>query len=101
MFPKNCLSNGRKRPGENFEQYLLAENIITAEKIETIKAETKSYIETELSIAYNARPLIPDTDEEMNDVYAPAPGYGPDSGKEPHGDPKRFHRWYQEGFISR
>ncbi|HNF42163.1 MAG TPA: dehydrogenase E1 component subunit alpha/beta [Ferruginibacter sp.] len=96
--PKELFEQWEKKdPVKNFEQYLLAENILTAEKIETIKAETKSYIETELSIAYNARPLIPDTDEEMNDVYAPAPGTDR-TGKEPHGgSEKRFIDGIKEG----
>ena len=61
----------KKDPLKNYEQYLFDENILTVTKIDSIKTETKSYIETELSIAYNAKQLIPDATEELEDVYAP------------------------------
>ncbi|MEP7236428.1 MAG: dehydrogenase E1 component subunit alpha/beta [Ferruginibacter sp.] len=61
----------KKDPVKNYEQYLIDENILTSTQVENIKAETKSYIETELSIAANAKPLVPDTKEEVKDVYAP------------------------------
>jgi 2-oxoisovalerate dehydrogenase E1 component len=61
----------KKDPLKNYEQYLFDENILTVTKIDSIKSETKSYIETELSIAYNAKQLIPDATEELEDVYAP------------------------------
>jgi len=62
----------KKDPVKNYEEYLVAENILTAAQVENIKAETKAYIETELSIAANAKPLVPDTEEELADVYAPS-----------------------------
>lgn len=61
----------KKDPLKNYEQFLFDENILTVTKIDSIKSETKSYIETELSIAYNAKKLIPDATEELEDVYAP------------------------------
>jgi len=61
----------KKDPVKNYEQFLFDENILTVTKIDSIKSETKSYIETELSIAYNAKQLIPDATEELEDVYAP------------------------------
>ncbi len=62
---------GKKDPVKNYEQYLIDENVLTAEKIESIKAETKSHIETELKIGSQAQPFIVDTKEEIKDVYAP------------------------------
>ncbi len=59
-----------KDPVNNFEQWLVGSNILTATTIETIKAETKTLIESELNIAYEADVLTPDTDEELADVYA-------------------------------
>ncbi len=61
-----------KDPVKNYEQYLLDENILTAAQVENIKAETKAYIETELKIASQAKPMEVNTAEEMKDVYAPA-----------------------------
>jgi len=69
--PKELFEQWEKKdPVKNYEQYLFEENILTVTKIDAIKNETKSYIETELSIAYNAKALVPDTEEEVNDVYA-------------------------------
>ncbi len=61
----------KKDPVKNYEQYLVGENIVTAQQIETIKNETKEYIENELLAAANAPALIADTEEELNDLYAP------------------------------
>ena len=69
--PKELFETWEKKdPVKNYEQYLIAENILTQTKVDSIKAETKSYIETELSIASNAKPLSPNSTEEINDVYA-------------------------------
>ena len=62
---------GKKDPVSNYEQFLIAENILTASQIETFKAETKSYIETELKIGSQAKPFVVDTKEEIKDIYAP------------------------------
>lgn len=70
--PKELFEEWEKKdPVKKYEQWLIAENVLSAAKTESIKAEIKSYIETELSIAYNAKPLTPDSGEELNDVYAP------------------------------
>jgi 2-oxoisovalerate dehydrogenase E1 component len=63
---------GEKDPVKNYEQYLISENILTVTQVENIKAETKSYIETELNIAGNAKPMLVDMEEEIKDVYAPS-----------------------------
>ena len=61
-----------KDPVKNYEAYLMAENVLTAAQVENIKAETKNYIETELKIGSQAKPMEVNTDEELNDVYAPS-----------------------------
>ncbi len=69
--PKELFEQWEKKdPVKNFEQYLFEENILSITKIDGIKSEIKSYVETELGIAYNAKALVPDTEEEINDVYA-------------------------------
>jgi 2-oxoisovalerate dehydrogenase E1 component len=85
----------QKDPVKNYEQYLISENILTGAKVEAIKNETKSYIETELSIAYNAKTLTPDVEEEIADVYAPklkTTNPKPETGSE-----KRFIDGIKEG----
>lgn len=88
---------GKKDPVKNYEQYLIDENILSAGKIEGIKAETKSYIETELSIAYNAKSLTPNTPEEVNDVYAPNEKPATLNEKPETGKEKRFIDGIKEG----
>ena len=62
---------GKKDPVKNYEEWLKEKKILSAEEIDSIKAETKNYIESELNIAYQAGKIIPDTREELADVYAP------------------------------
>ena len=60
-----------KDPVKNFEAYLLSQNVLTDHAIEQIRAAIKQQIEAELQIAYNESPIVPDTEEEVRDVYAP------------------------------
>jgi 2-oxoisovalerate dehydrogenase E1 component len=61
----------KKDPVKNYEQYLIDENVLTATQVENIKADTKSYIETELKIGSQAKPFVVDTEDEIKDVYKP------------------------------
>lgn len=61
----------KKDPVKRYEEFLLAENILSAQDIEQIKADNKNHIESELAIAYNAAAIQPNTVEELADVYAP------------------------------
>ncbi|MEO7445444.1 MAG: thiamine pyrophosphate-dependent enzyme, partial [Ferruginibacter sp.] len=60
-----------KDPLDNYEAWLLAEGIFSADEIAGLRAGTKTYIEEELAAAYQAKPIIPSTKEEIKDVYAP------------------------------
>ncbi len=60
----------KKDPVKRFEDYLKEVGILTDTEIEKIKSETKAHIESELNIAYGAKPMVVDTEEEINDVYA-------------------------------
>jgi 2-oxoisovalerate dehydrogenase E1 component len=62
----------KKDPVKNYEQYLIQQNILTSTQIDEIKKETKTHIESELSIAYQAKSMVVDTNEEVRDVYAPS-----------------------------
>ena len=61
---------GRKDPVKNYEQFLIAEGVLNEMQVADIRHEFKNYIETELKAAFEAEPLVPDTEEELNDVYA-------------------------------
>ncbi|MBX2933059.1 MAG: dehydrogenase E1 component subunit alpha/beta [Ferruginibacter sp.] len=72
--PKELFETWEKQdPVKNYEQWLTDEKILAAEKIESIKTETKSYIETELMIGSQQQTFIVDTVQELKDVFAPAP----------------------------
>jgi 2-oxoisovalerate dehydrogenase E1 component len=60
----------KKDPVKRFEDFLIAEKVFSKEEVEKIKSDTKAHIESELNIAYNAKPMVVDTNEEVNDVYA-------------------------------
>lgn len=59
-------------PIKNFEAYLLKQQVLSAEGIEEIKNEFKELIEQELAIGMNTKPVIPNTDDEVKDIYAKA-----------------------------
>lgn len=60
----------QKDPVKNYEQYLLHQTILSSTDIENIKAELKEKIEHELAIGVNTPPVVADTEQELNDVYA-------------------------------
>jgi len=59
-----------KDPVINFENFLLGEEITTAEEIESIKEQTKNYIDEAIAIGFNAPPIKINTEDELKDVYA-------------------------------
>ena len=69
--PQNLFELWEKKdPVKNYEEYLLAQTILSPGDIEKIKAEIKTHIDNELAIGFNAMPVLADTEEELNDVYA-------------------------------
>ena len=61
----------KKDPVKNYEQYLIEQNVLSTATVDEIKNATKEYIETELKMAYEAAPLVPDTKEELSDLFMP------------------------------
>lgn len=73
--PKELFEEWEKKdPVKNYEQWLIGENILSQQNIGDIKNEYKKYIEEELQAAYQMEGLIPDTTEELTDVYATSGG---------------------------
>lgn len=60
----------KKDPVENFEKYLKDQNVLSEQTIEVIKNEIKQYIEADLQEAYQAAAIVPNSEEELNDVFA-------------------------------
>lgn len=67
----------KKDPIKNYEQWLMDEGVITTAEVEAIRTETKQHIESELNKAYTAGEIVPDTVEELRDVYAPVKPVAP------------------------
>ncbi len=61
---------GKKDPVKNYEQFLVAEGVLNEMQVAAIRHEFRDYIETELKSAFEAEPIVPDTSEELKDVYA-------------------------------
>jgi 2-oxoisovalerate dehydrogenase E1 component len=61
----------QKDPIKNYENWLLKENILTEAAIQTIKNDFKKHIEEELQQGFVAAPMVPNSLEEITDVYAP------------------------------
>jgi 2-oxoisovalerate dehydrogenase E1 component len=72
--PKELIEDwGKKDPVANYENWLRDEKVLGPEEIDAIRQETGRHIETELSGLLAPVTILPDTDEELADVYAPAP----------------------------
>jgi len=61
---------GRKDPIQNYEKFLLEENVLTEEIISEYKKEIKKEIEEGIEIAFGEKNIEPDTEEEIKDVFA-------------------------------
>lgn len=61
-----------KDPIKNFEDWLIKKEILSAEVVATIRADLKQIIEAELKIGFASNPIVVNTGNEMQDVYAPA-----------------------------
>jgi 2-oxoisovalerate dehydrogenase E1 component len=57
-------------PVKNFEEYLKSTGIAGEITIDKIKNEFREEIESELAIGFNTNHIVPDTEEELEDVYA-------------------------------
>ena len=62
----------QKDPIKNYERYLIEIGVMNEMKVAEIRNEFKNKIESELKIGFDAKPVIADTEEEMEDVFAKA-----------------------------
>jgi len=70
--PKELLEKWAKEdPVINFEQYLRSENIVDDNTITIIRENIRKEIEDGIATGFAAPRITPDTNEELNDVYAP------------------------------
>src|SRR5690606_16811546 len=69
----------KKDPVQCFEQYLLDLQILTTDRIQEIRDEIQRDIEAGLSIGFEAPNIVPNTKEELQDIYREAPQPTPPS----------------------
>lgn len=60
-----------KDPVANFENYLVEQKVLDEQKIAAIRAGIQHEIEEGLATGFEAPHIVPDTREELADVYAP------------------------------
>lgn len=71
--PKELFEEwGKKDPLQNYEDYLKEQKLLDDEKIAAYRAEIQKEIEDGLAVGFAAPHIVPDTHEEVADVYAPA-----------------------------
>ena len=71
--PKELFEEwGKKDPLTNYEQYLINEGLLDSQKIAGLRASVQKEIEDGIAVGFEAPQIIPDTREELADVYAPA-----------------------------
>lgn len=61
----------KKDPVNTYEEWLIAEGVLTDTSREAIRAEFKAYIESGVQATFKEPDIVPDTAEELRDVYAP------------------------------
>ncbi len=71
--PKELFEEwGKKDPLHNYEEYLKEQKLLDDDKIAAYRAEIQKEIEDGLAVGFAAPHIVPDTDEEVADVYAPS-----------------------------
>ncbi|MBK9338000.1 MAG: dehydrogenase [Lewinellaceae bacterium] len=72
--PKELMDMwAKKDPLDNYEKWLLAEGILTEEQRKEMRDRYKKDILHAVDVMFNEPEPVPDTGEELRDVYAPAP----------------------------
>ena len=70
--PKELIEMwGKKDPVQNYEQYLKDLGVLDEARIAAIRAEFKQEIEAGIEQVFAEPEIVPDTAEEIQDVYAP------------------------------
>jgi 2-oxoisovalerate dehydrogenase E1 component len=69
-----------KDPIKNYEHFLIEAGVLKEIQIADIRNEFKEKIESELAIGSNTKPVVADTEEELEDVYAESGAWSRVSG---------------------
>jgi 2-oxoisovalerate dehydrogenase E1 component len=69
--PKELFEEwAKKDPVINYENFLVDENVLDKTSVNHIREEIKNSIEAELKTGFESAQIVPDTKEELQDVYA-------------------------------
>lgn len=60
----------QKDPVKNFERFLIETGVLNEMKVADIRNELKDAIEKELAAGFDTKPVVADTEDELDDVYA-------------------------------
>ncbi|MBS1783137.1 MAG: dehydrogenase E1 component subunit alpha/beta [Bacteroidetes bacterium] len=89
--PKELFEEwGRKDPVANFESFLLDKAVLSQFIIKDIRESIQKEIEEGIAVGFGAQPIVPDTKEEICDVYA---------GTHHHFAPKQPEQATEKKFI--
>lgn len=70
--PKELMEEwAKKDPIENYEKWLIAEGILSETHIKSLKDNYKKEIQAAVEVMFAEPEPVPDTEEELADVYAP------------------------------
>lgn len=62
----------KKDPVKSFEKWLIGSGILSEEESMAIRDEFKEKLESELKTGFETKPVVADTEAELEDVYAPS-----------------------------
>lgn len=72
--PKELFEEwAKKDPVNNYEQFLLRENILNEAQIAAIRQEIQVEMDAGIAVGFAAPAIQPNTEEELADIYAPLP----------------------------
>lgn len=72
--PKELMDEwAAKDPISNYEKWLLESGVITEEYVKTFKEDYKKEVQKAVEVMFSEPEPVPNTAEELADVYAPAP----------------------------
>lgn len=77
-----------KDPISNFENFLLEEGILSAEKINEIRESIHQEIDAGVAAGFAAPEVVPNLEEELKDVYAPFTSITTDTSQMPKSEKK-------------
>src|SRR4029079_3042473 len=63
----------QKDPVKNYERWLIEEGVLKEIQIADIRNEFKDKIESELAAGFNTRPVVADTESELEEVFTQHP----------------------------